>query len=333
MPQCAILFSQSFIWEGIVLKIIAANYFGWPEKTYDVFCEMGYEIDIVNPSEPPPAEDYEVGFFEASYITTFADKLKGIRFVQMQTAGHNHLPVDFLKANPHIKFCGGSGSYGKSISEWAICGALQVLRKTPVFEGYRRQNKWSWDGSYESRELWGSVCGILGTGDIGAECAKKLHAFNCRVIGLNTNGRMVEHFDECVPTSAIDELCEKCDVIINTLPLTASTKMLMGKTQLEKCKKTAVIVNVSRGGIIDEGTLAKMLNDDLLMGAAFDCYEIEPLPEESPLWDAKNFILNPHCCGVTMGLSVRYVEHYIQNAENYLHGRELVGVVTPGKGY
>lgn len=315
------------------LKILAVNYFAWPPENYDVFVKMGYEVDVVLPGDPPPADDYEVGFFEASYMTTHADKLKKLRFVQMQTAGHNHLPVEFMKANPQIQVCGGSGSYGKSISEWAIGGVLQILRRTPLFEGYRLEKKWSWEGSYDARELWGSVCGVLGTGDIGTECAKKLAAFNCHVIGLNTDGRKVAHFDECLPTSEIDALCERCDLLINTLPLTPKTKMLMGRAQLEKCKKTAVIVNVSRGGIIDEEALADMLNAGLLMGAAFDCYDVEPVPPESRLWDTKNFILNPHCCGVTMGLSRRYLEHYIENAENYIKGRPLAGVITPGRGY
>ncbi len=323
--------------EGIILKLLAVSYFGWSDATYDVFKDMGYEVDIVKPDQAPIGKGYQVLFCEASYITKnyeeYYENLKDVRLIQMQTAGHNHLPVEFMKKHPEISFCSGSGSYGKSISEWAIFGILQILRQTELFENYRKEKKWTWEGTFSSRELWGSTCGILGTGDIGLGCAEKLHAFNCKCIGLNTNGRHVEGFDECVPVSDIDELMPKCDIIINTLPLTEGTAMLVGRRQLELCKDGAVIVNVSRGGIIDEVALMELLESGKLAGAAFDCYDVEPVPEDSPLWTTKNFFLNPHCCGVTQGLSRRYVEQYIRNAQNYIDGKELYGIVVPGKGY
>ena len=143
-------------------------------------------------------------------------------------------------------------------------------------------------------ELYGKTVTILGCGSVGTECAKRFKAFGCRALGVDLFPREDEAYETIFPLTGLEEILTATDVLVLTVPLTEATTHLMDRRLLELLPETAVVVNISRGKVLDEAALCELLQNGKLSGAALDVFETEPLPESSPLWDVPNLILTPH---------------------------------------
>ena len=128
------------------------------------------------------------------------------------------------------------------------------------------------------------------------------------------------------------EVLEDADFLAVTLPRTEKTLGLVSESVLASMKPGSVLVNISRGGIVDERALASMLRDGALRGAVLDVFETEPLPPESELWDLKNLVITPHT-GDIEGWQSKVVELFCANFERFRAGRSLENVVDPDRGY
>ena len=210
-----------------------------------------------------------------------------------------------LFANPDCLLT-NSNVYGVTIAEHVVMVTLMLLRRMPEYIEIVRGHGWS--NQLPVRSIRDNEFTILGTGDIGRHVADRLRGMGAaKIVGLSRSGKPHPAFDEVYPISALDDV----------LPA------------------DACVINVGRGTALDQKALAEALNSGKLAGAALDVMDPEPLPQDDPLWDARNIILTPHVSGnMTLGYTCdENVARFCADLENYAAGRPLAGLVDRNRGY
>jgi len=218
-------------------------------------------------------------------------KFKELKFIQLTSAGLERIPMDYIKT-VGIQVENAKGVYSIPIAEWVILMILHLYKKSKTFN--HQQSNHEWVKQYDLLELSGKTAIILGFGSIGQEVAKRLKAFDVTVIGIDLTLMDTKLADEFYAYDRLDNILERADILILTLPITKETYHLINRERLSKLKDTSILINVSRGALIDEGALIKAINNKRLYGVALDVFEEEPLSKESPLWDFENVIITPH---------------------------------------
>jgi len=176
------------------------------------------------------------------------------------------------------------------VADHAVMLALMLLRRVDGARGSLAEGGWAHGAVRGVQRIEGRVAGVVGLGRIGLAVASRLRAHGMRVIGYD----LVDDPDAGVERVGLDDLVRQADLITLHLPLTPATRDLMSAERLAAMKPSAAIVNVSRGGLIDEVALAKALEHGAIWGAGLDVYADEPLPMDSPLRSAPNAVLTPH---------------------------------------
>jgi phosphoglycerate dehydrogenase-like enzyme len=186
-----------------------------------------------------------------------------------------------------------------------------------------------WSPIRYEKEICGSILGILGTGSIASEIAKRMKAFNATVIGYNRSLIKEEYFDEIYANMAgLRTVLSKSDYVIITLPLNEATRGLINEEKLTYMKNDAVLVNISRGEIINQPDLIKALKDKKIRAAALDVTTPEPLPKDNELWYLDNVYITPHNSPSSPYLTTRLTELLIKNISNYINNDILINIVS-----
>ena len=236
------------------------------------------------------------------------DKFSNLKFIQLTSAGYDRVPMDYV-AEKNIEIHNASDVYSIPMAEHAISCVLQIYRDVKGF--YKKQRDHNWDKKRDLKELFGKHVLIVGCGSVGRECAKRFKAFGCSVTGIATSSRTEECFDGIYGVGSLDDFVPEADVIVLCVPLKPETKGLINEYRLSLMKSDAILINIARGGIIDEKALIKNL--DKIGGVALDVFEGEPLATDSPLWDKENVIVTPHNSFVGDGDGMRLSKVIINN--------------------
>ena len=176
----------------------------------------------------------------------------------------------------------------------------------------QNQKNHIWEKHRGVLELYGKNVLIVGAGNVGNECAKRFSAMGCTVFGCDLYPVKTESFADVLPIDKLDTQLETADIVILTLPLTDETKYLFNKDKFSKMKNGALLVNISRGAVVNTNDLIEALNKNL-GGAVLDVFETEPLEETSPLWDMENVIITPHNSFVGGGNNERLFKAVVEN--------------------
>ena len=221
------------------------------------------------------------------------------------------------------------------IGEHAVAMALALARGLPAFA------KQMQDGARPEQytaptymvPLAGKTMLVVGLGGIGTEAAKRAAALGMRVVGTRNSSREGPPFVDYVglPHELFD-LAAQADVIVNALPLTDTTRGLLGEEFFVAAKKGAFFVNVGRGATVDTEALVKALQSGQLGGAGLDVTDPEPLPVDHPLWKFENVIITPHVAG-RGGEQHRHRLLLVENLRRFVNGDRLLNVVNPDRGY
>ena len=176
---------------------------------------------------------------------------------------------------------------------------------------------------------------VVGLGAIGSAIARKMAALGARVSGIRRHARAntVEGVSEVATSDRLRELLPQADVVVISAPHTSETKGLIGRRELGVLKPGAVLVNVSRGRLVDEPALAAALQEERLAGAALDVFEREPLPADSPLWDLSSVLITPHTSGFRPDHWDVMTDLFVENLRRYDTGQDLLNVVNKTAGY
>jgi D-2-hydroxyacid dehydrogenase (NADP+) len=275
------------------------------------------------------------GVLCGDFPLSLCQQCPNLRWVQYWSAGVDGKLYPELFENS-VTVCTGSGIHSASCSEHVISMMLAFARGLP--QSFAAQKEKNWEARRQiAREMFtleGKTVGIVGAGTIGQAIGKRCQAFGMRTVGTRRDvSRPTEGIDVLLSHIQYHDLVLESDFIVLALPLTPNTRMLFGEDEIEILRVGTYLINIGRGGLVDEVWLYKALKNKWLAGAGLDVFAEEPLPLISPFWDLPNVIITPHTGGNYPG----YWEHFAQLVEKqlglYLAGKALGNRVDKDLGY
>jgi phosphoglycerate dehydrogenase-like enzyme len=272
--------------------------------------------------------DIEVAMIPwANFITEEnLSKLPNLKWIQLLSAGYDGTDFNLLKKH-QIIYTNAKDIYHISIAEDVLTKILVLNRNYKIYLDNMKQGIWK--PIRREPELYGSTVGILGTGSIGKEIAKRLKAFDTHIIGYRKSDRPETYFDEIVTDDeGLSYLLKTSDYVIVTLPLNDKTEYFLSKEKLSLMKSNALFINIARGKVVDQDALSELLKDKKIRGAGLDVTTPEPLPKDHELWSMPNVVITPHNSSSSNHLLSRLTELMTENLSNYLNHRELKFIVN-----
>lgn len=257
-----------------------------------------------------------------------------LRWVHSPAAGIGAMLFPEMIASP-VVMTNSRGNSAVTIAEHVICVTLMLLRQLPLAWRRQAERTWAQDEFHAGasiRTLRGARVLVVGMGSIGGETARLFHAFGARVTGIRRNPAPQADVSVVGPPRLHDEL-PSADVVVLSAPQTAETVRLIGAKELAMMKSDAVLVNVSRGKLIDEAALARALESGRLRGAALDVFEHEPLSQDSPLWSRPDVIVTPHVSGFHASYWPEASRLFAENLRRFEAGQPLANIVDKKAGY
>jgi phosphoglycerate dehydrogenase-like enzyme len=274
------------------------------------------------------AADAMIGFrFPTDQIARSGSVLK---LVQVAAAGIEHLlPLDWLPRS--IALATASGVHAPKIQEWATMVFLMLHARMPHFVTAQRAHRWS--KAYSSH-IAGRSALIVGTGGIGGSIAAAARGLGLRTTGVRRNVRPTRHFDTVIGLDALDGAVAEADFVVLAMPLTPSTRHIMNAARFKRMKPEAGFANFGRGALVDQEALRAALVDGTLGGAIIDVTDPEPLPPDSPLWDAPRLIITPHLsCDDPDSYVPRTLDLFLDNIRRRVEGRPIRNRVVRSRAY
>jgi len=262
-------------------------------------------------------------------------KAKNLVWIHSPFVGVDPLLIDEVKKSDIMITC-SRGIHASQASDHVFALILAFARRLPELFEDQKKRRWKPRHPFPFEpldELQGKTLGIIGLGSIGREIARKGKCFGMKVIGVRNTGSPLEHVDEVYGPENLDSVLEQSDFLVLCVPLTKETDGMIGENELSKMKRTSYLINIARGGIVDENALIKALRKKWIAGAALDVAEQEPLPVSSELWDLENVIITPHVAGSTPHYWERAVSIFVENLRRFLSGKKLINVVDKQRGY
>ena len=255
-----------------------------------------------------------------------------LEWIHTRHAGMDRILFPELIASA-IPLTNGSGVFSESLGEFAMLGALYFAKDVPRRLKSKAERRWD---VFDNDEVSKQTLGVVGHGDIGRAVAWRAKALGMRVLALrrDTSPRAGdEHVDRVFPGAALHEMLRECDYVVVAAPLTPETKGLMGKPEFEAMKPGAIIMNVGRGPVIDESAMIEALQNKRIRGAALDVFEVEPLPDNSPLWSMENVLISAHCADHTRDWLDDTVVFFREQFTRWRKGEPLRNLVDKRAGY
>ncbi|MGH2354299.1 MAG: 2-hydroxyacid dehydrogenase [Chloroflexota bacterium] len=263
----------------------------------------GFRLEVVEVGEVPSAlagADYLMGFI--GYLPDDALlNARRLRLVQLMSVGYDTFNLDGARqAGLPVAVNGGANAI--AVAEHAVMLILATLKHLTELDAGVRAGNWRSGPLGEVRlyEVWHSTVGIVGLGRIGQQIAQRLRGWEARLVYYDPVRLPVEREQELgVTYLPLDDLLKQADVVTVHVPLSERTRHLIDARALALMKPTAVLVNTSRGGLVDEGALAEALRRGRIAGAGLDVLAQEPPPADHPLFGIPNTVLTPHVAGPT----------------------------------
>ena len=260
------------------VKALSQNH---PELTFRGTSDLDAAMEI--------AADTQALVGLAPYLTPdLLAAMPNLEWVQALTTG-----VDNLMDLDSVALTNCGGIHGPQMSELALMMMLSLQRQFPAMLDNQRAHKW--DRQPQSLLLGKTAC-ILGLGAIAEHLGGILHAFGMRVTGVSGR-QFAPGIDQIHPRNALQNAVSEADFLIVLTPYSKATHHIVDQAVLRAMKPSAYLVNIARGGCVDEAAVAEALTTGTIAGAALDVFANSPLPKDSPLWDLPNLIITPHIGG------------------------------------
>jgi phosphoglycerate dehydrogenase-like enzyme len=261
-------------------------------------------------------------------------RMPNLRWYQQWGAG-----ADWLMRHPDIAerdfmITNASGVHAIQISEHILALLLAFARRLPQAMRAQLRGEWERHERQEIFELAGKTMVLVGVGAIGRRTAALAAALDVRVIGVRRDAAdTAPGVERMIGPDRLADVLPDADFVVLTVPLTRETRHMIGERELRLMKRTAHIVNIGRGGTIDEAALIRALRDGWIAGAGLDVFEKEPLPPDSPLWGMENVLITAHYAGATPHYEERALVIFLDNLRRYRAGEPLRNVVDKTLGY
>ncbi len=309
----------------------------WPgfdpadEDVRRLFEEAGVQVDL-RPKLGPRSPDEVVEIMEEAgaavastdpFDRTVLERLPRLRVIARTGVGLDSIDLE-AATRAGIVVTRTSGAHEETVADHALALMLAALRRVIENDASVRRGDWQRAGASTPWGLHGRCVGIVGLGRIGSAVARRLHGFECDVIAFDP---YVEE-KPGVTLVTLDQLFERADVVTLHAPLTPETRGLAGERRLQSMRPGAILVNTSRGELVDEGALVAALTSGGLGAAALDVFVQEP-PATPQLLGLPNVVLSPHIAGLTAESVRELTVQAVTSALDVLAGRPNPGIVNP----
>ncbi|PYR47140.1 MAG: D-2-hydroxyacid dehydrogenase [Acidobacteria bacterium] len=264
-----------------------------------------------------------------------------LQWVQSPAVGVGSLMFPELLASD-VMVTSARGIRARAIAEHVIGVTIALARRLPAAIRAQVAHRWAQDElegpEADVRTLHGQRMGIVGLGSIGMELVKIAAPFGFRISAIRRRANEPTPdgpftIDEVWPPDRLPDLLARSDVVVLAAPHTPETKRLIGRPELDRVKRGALLVNIARGRLVDDDALAEALRDGRLGGAALDVFSREPLDPSSPYWDLPNVIITPHTSGAMQDYWTPLVALFSENLRRFERGLPLLNVVDKVAGY
>jgi phosphoglycerate dehydrogenase-like enzyme len=267
--------------------------------------------------------------FPSGYVEDLLQAAPRLQWVQGSMAGAGEVALKAGLQDTDVVVTTASGIYSGPLAEFVLMAMLQHAKELDHLRSDKAGKIWRQGavGTLENKTL----C-VVGMGSIGRAIAGRAQPFGMRVVGVKRTVREDDeawgYADELYATAELRSALGEADYVAATLPGTPETRRLIDAEALAATRQGAYFANVGRGSVVDEGALVEALQSGHLSGAALDVFEVEPLPEESPLWDLDNVIVSAHTTDVVPDLiNASQTDLFCENLRRYLAGEELINVL------
>jgi phosphoglycerate dehydrogenase-like enzyme len=268
-----------------------------------------------------------------------------LRWVQSPTASLEHFLFPALIEHP-CQLTNMRGLFSDVIADHVLAYVLCFARNLHVYLRQQQRREWAPVGGERARQgfatgpgyvtdidrahlhLADCTLGVVGVGRIGAEICRRATAFGMRIRGIDPVARSVPGvLDDVWPVARLDDLLAESDFVAIAAPHTPETVKLFGRAQFDRMKRSAYLINIGRGVIVDLADLDAALEAGEIAGAALDVFEVEPLPPEHPLWHRENVILTPHVAAMSPRIAERHLATLLENVRRFAAGEPLLNLV------
>ena len=298
------------------------------------------EVNFLSPPDRAAADAAipraDVVFGWATTPENFASAAR-LRWIHVSAAGVGPLLFPAM-VESDVVLTNGRGLHSVAMAEHTLGVILAFTRKLHLARDAQRDRRWTqrdlWSGAPGYGELAGTTLGLVGLGAVGGALATRARALGVEVIAVRRHpAASPAPADAQWGGERLGELLERADWLVLATPLTAETRGMIGAAELRRMKASAVLINLGRGALVDEGALIEALRAGRLAGAALDVFEHEPLPDSSPLWEMPQVIVTPHVSGLGPRYWERAVEMFARNLRAFTRGEPLENVVDKRAGY
>jgi phosphoglycerate dehydrogenase-like enzyme len=273
--------------------------------------------------------------FTFRFPVDWVERAPNLKWVQLASAGSDTvLREGLLDRRPDLLLTTSSGVHEVPISEHILAMILYFSRGFHIATRNQARHKWE---RYRPDEASGKTVCLVGYGPIARRAATLCKGLGMRVVAVRASIAEQQAGFEAVerfyPLEDLNTLLAESDYVVLAAPRTPRSERMIGREQLKAMKSTAVLVNISRGALVDEPALIEALRDGEIAGAALDVFAQEPLPESSPLWDMPNVLVTPHVSGGNPHYMRRVTDLFCDNLRRYLSGEPLRNLVDKERGY
>jgi glyoxylate/hydroxypyruvate reductase len=273
-------------------------------------------------------------FFDFDWLDPagMAGHAKNLRLIQATSAGIGGFMQRTGLDRSDIAVTTAGGIHAVPLAEFALMGALHFVKGVPQLRQRQQARRWE---RFTTRQLAGQRALVVGLGGMGRQVAATFAALGVEVWGLGRDGGSYDIGDltRVIERAELDATLPGADLLILCCPLTPQTEGLIGARQLALLPPHAILINISRGQVVDQDALIDALAGGRLGGACLDVFTAEPLPGDSPLWDMDNVLISPHSASTVATENERLTDLFLDNLDRFNAGRPLRNLYQPARGY
>lgn len=304
-----------------------------PTRFAEIERQHGMQFLVPDRGDPTPPLMADVDAVYGQLTPDEFANAKQLRWVQSPSAGVEWMWRVPGLADTEIVVTNMRGAHAATIAEHTFAMLLAHTRGLRAFDQLQRDHAWG-RGELKLAAIKGLTMGIVGFGNIGRAIARRAMGFEMRVLAVDAEAVPPgEGVQEVWPLSRLNDLCRESDVLAVAAPITPTSRGMIGSEQIRLLKRGAYILQMSRGGIVDEAALVDALEEGHVAGAGLDVTATEPLPVGDPLWTAPNVIVTPHT-SASSELTTELVWSILsENVGRFMRGEPLMNLVDKRRGW
>jgi glyoxylate/hydroxypyruvate reductase A len=273
-------------------------------------------------------------FFDFDWLdpSSMPERCVNLKWIQGTSAGIGGLMQRTGLDQSGIIVTTAGGIHAVPLAEFALMGALYFVKGLPHLTKCKNEHHWQ---RYTTRQLRGMRALVVGLGGMGRQMVRQFSDQGVTVTGLGRTGGVyeIEGLSALIDRSRLDEVLADTDILILSCPLTKETEGMIGATQLDLLPANAIVINVSRGQLVDQDALLRSLANDSLGGACLDVFVEEPLPADSQFWDLESVIISPHSASTVLTENESLVRLFLENLKQWRSGEPMRNLYDPVAGY